>query len=118
MCIRDRSHTLIESVFFCGGRQQTSKIRIEGKKSAWLNDIRQDSVTSFAGIFTAVVFSPSQMCIRDRAKALPPSQLRMRLLLPYDKAALAAEIRESGKIFSEEYTPCLLYTSWDLCGTR
>ena len=39
------------------------------------------------------------------AKALPPSQLRMRLLLPYDKAALAAEIRESGKIFSEEYTP-------------
>ena len=24
------SHTLIESVFFCGGRQQTSKIRIEG----------------------------------------------------------------------------------------
>ena len=29
----------------------------------------------------------------------------MRLLLPYDKAALAAEIRESGKIFSEEYTP-------------
>ena len=39
------------------------------------------------------------------AKALPPSQLRMRLLLPYEKAALAAEIRESGKIFSEEYTP-------------
>ena len=39
------------------------------------------------------------------AKALPPSQLRMKLLLPYDKAALAAEIRESGKIFSEEYTP-------------
>ena len=33
------------------------------------------------------------------AKALPPSQLRMRLLLPYDKAALAAEIRESGKNF-------------------
>ena len=39
------------------------------------------------------------------AQALPPSQLRMRLLLPYEKAALAAEIRESGKIFSEEYTP-------------
>ena len=55
------SNTLIESVFFCGGRQQTSKIRIEGKKSAWLNDIRQDSVTSFAGIFTAVVFSPSHL---------------------------------------------------------
>ncbi len=39
------------------------------------------------------------------AQALPPSQLRMRLLLPYDKAALAAEIRDSGKIFSEEYVP-------------
>ncbi len=39
------------------------------------------------------------------AQALPPSQLRMRLLLPYDKAALAAEIRDSGKIFLEEYVP-------------
>lgn len=37
------------------------------------------------------------------AQTLPQSQLRMKLLLPYDKAALAAEIRESGKIFSEEY---------------
>ena len=39
------------------------------------------------------------------AKALPPSQVRMQLLVPYDKAALAAEIRADGKIFSEEYTP-------------
>lgn len=37
------------------------------------------------------------------AQTLPQSQLRMRLLLPYDKAALAAKIRENGKIFSEEY---------------
>ncbi len=39
------------------------------------------------------------------AKALLPSQVRMQLLVPYDKAALAAEIRADGKIFSEEYTP-------------
>lgn len=39
------------------------------------------------------------------AQALPQSQLRMRLLLPYDKAALAARIRENGRIFSEEYVP-------------
>ncbi|MDD3193747.1 MAG: GTPase HflX [Oscillospiraceae bacterium] len=38
-------------------------------------------------------------------RALPPSQLRMKLLLPYEKAALAAEIRADGKIYSEEYTP-------------
>lgn len=39
------------------------------------------------------------------AKALPPSQLRMKLCLPYDKASLASEIRADGKIFSEEYVP-------------
>ena len=38
------------------------------------------------------------------AKKLAPTQRRMRLLLPYDKAALAAEVRAEGKIFSEEYT--------------
>lgn len=52
---------LIESDFFCSGRQQTSKIQLEGKKTAWLNDIRQDSITAFAGIFTTVVFSPSHL---------------------------------------------------------
>lgn len=34
---------------------------MEGKKTAWLNDIRQDSITAFAGIFTTVVFSPSHL---------------------------------------------------------
>ena len=55
------SRALIESDFFCDGRQQTSKIQLEGKKTAWLNDIRQDSITAFAGIFTTVVFSPSHL---------------------------------------------------------
>lgn len=55
------SRALIESDFFCSGRQQTSKIQLEGKKTAWLNDIRQDSITAFAGIFTTVVFSPSHL---------------------------------------------------------
>lgn len=36
-------------------------------------------------------------------KALNPSQVRMRLLLPYNKNALAAEIRQNGKILAEEY---------------
>jgi len=55
------SRALIESDFFCAGRQQTSNIQLEGKKTAWLNDIRQDSITAFAGIFTTVVFSPSHL---------------------------------------------------------
>ena len=38
------------------------------------------------------------------AKKLTPTQRRMRLLLPYGKAALAAEVRAEGKVFSEEYT--------------
>ena len=38
------------------------------------------------------------------SKALPISQRRMKLLLPYDKASLENKIMEEGKIFSREYT--------------
>lgn len=39
------------------------------------------------------------------AKNLPESSRRMKLLIPYDKAGLGAEIRNSGgKVFSEEYS--------------
>ena len=38
------------------------------------------------------------------AKNLPESAKRMKLLIPYDKAGFSAQIRDSGKIFSEEYT--------------
>lgn len=38
------------------------------------------------------------------ARNLPQTSKRMKLLLPYDKAGLSAQIRENGKIFSEEYT--------------
>lgn len=37
------------------------------------------------------------------ARNLPQTSRRMRLLLPYDKAGLAAKIRENGKVFTEEY---------------
>ena len=35
---------------------------------------------------------------------LPQTSRRMKLLLPYDKAGLSAQIRVNGKVFSEEYT--------------
>ena len=35
---------------------------------------------------------------------LPQTSRRMKLLLPYDKAGLSAQIRNNGKVFSEEYT--------------
>ena len=38
------------------------------------------------------------------SKLLPPSQIRMNLLIPYSSGGLSAEIRESGRIFSEEFT--------------
>lgn len=38
------------------------------------------------------------------AKNLPQSSRRMKLLLPYDKGGLLSQIRENGKVFSEEYT--------------
>ncbi len=42
--------------------------------------------------------------LRKLSKLLPPSQIRMNLLIPYSSGGLSAEIRESGKIFSEEFT--------------
>ena len=38
------------------------------------------------------------------AKNLPESSVRMKLMIPYDKAGLSAKIREGGRIFSEDYT--------------
>ncbi len=38
------------------------------------------------------------------AENLSPSQYRAKLLLPYDKGGLLSVIRETGKVFSEEYT--------------
>lgn len=55
------NQALIESEFYQAGRVQTAKLQISGQKSAWLNEIKQDSVTALAGIFTAVVFSPSHL---------------------------------------------------------
>ncbi|MFT3950624.1 MAG: GTPase HflX [Oscillospiraceae bacterium] len=43
--------------------------------------------------------------LAEITKALPDAPVRAKLLLPFDKAALAAKIRTDGKIFSEEYTP-------------
>ena len=39
------------------------------------------------------------------AKALPDPAKRMRLLLPFSQGSLLSDIRSSGKLFSEEYTP-------------
>lgn len=38
------------------------------------------------------------------ARNLPQTSKRMKLLLPYDKGGLLADIRVNGKVFSEEYT--------------
>ena len=38
------------------------------------------------------------------ASALPESAKRMKILLPFDKAALLSQIRIDGKVFSEDYT--------------
>lgn len=38
------------------------------------------------------------------SRNLPQTSRRMKLLLPYDKAGLSAQIRQNGKVFSEEYT--------------
>jgi len=37
-------------------------------------------------------------------EALPKSAVRMRILLPFDKAGILSKIRIDGKVFTEEYT--------------
>ncbi|MEG2875383.1 MAG: GTPase HflX [Hydrogenoanaerobacterium sp.] len=37
------------------------------------------------------------------SELLEPSQLRLTLIIPYEKTAIIAEIRKEGKIFAEEY---------------
>ncbi|MBQ5328866.1 MAG: GTPase HflX [Oscillospiraceae bacterium] len=54
-------------------------------------------------ISAATGFGIEEM-LRKLAKMIPPSQIRMELLIPYSAGGLSAEIRESGKIFSEEFT--------------
>ena len=54
-------------------------------------------------ISAATGFGIDEM-LRKLAKMLPPSQIRMNLLIPYSAGGISAEIRESGKIFSEEFT--------------
>ncbi|MDD2955580.1 MAG: GTPase HflX [Oscillospiraceae bacterium] len=42
--------------------------------------------------------------LRVVSQELEQTQVRLRLLLPYDQGALSAEIREEGRVFSEEFT--------------
>lgn len=39
------------------------------------------------------------------SKMLVPTQIRMTVLIPYSEGGLLGEIRASGKVFSEEFTP-------------
>ena len=39
------------------------------------------------------------------SKMLAPTQIRMTVLIPYSEGGLLGEIRSSGKVFSEEFTP-------------
>jgi DNA replication and repair protein RecF len=50
--------------FFAQGRGQTAEINISGeKKTALLNEIKQESVAKLAGEFCAVVFSPDHLSL-------------------------------------------------------
>lgn len=61
MILFGEEHAAILAAFYSQSREQTAEIRYEPKKTAWLNEIKLDSVTGFAGVFTAVVFSPAHL---------------------------------------------------------
>lgn len=66
----DSEYAKITAVFFKDGREQTAQLCFGEKKAALLNDIPLPSVTGFAGIFCAVVFSPSHLgLIQDGPEA-------------------------------------------------
>ncbi|MEG2124975.1 MAG: DNA replication/repair protein RecF [Hydrogenoanaerobacterium sp.] len=57
----DMSYARVKAVFFKDGREQTAQLSFGEKKAAELNGISLPSVTGFAGVFCAVVFSPSHL---------------------------------------------------------
>ena len=38
-------------------------------------------------------------------KALPPTHLRLKLMIPFDKAAIYSRLKDSSVVYAEEYTP-------------
>lgn len=60
-------HTALSLEFTAEGREQTAGIKLAAagpkKKEVLLNDVPKSSVTSFAGAFCAVVFSPDHLAI-------------------------------------------------------
>lgn len=54
----------LELGFYAGGREQNTSIGFDGeKKTVFLNEIKQESVTKLAGQFCAVVFSPDHLSL-------------------------------------------------------
>ena len=37
-------------------------------------------------------------------KALPPTHLRLKLMIPFDKAAIYSRLKDSSVVYAEEYT--------------
>lgn len=55
-------------------------------------------------LVSAVTGEGLDRMLKKIEKLLPPSQRRMTLLIPYADGSLSAAIRESGRVFSEEFT--------------
>jgi len=62
-----------------------------------------------AGGHTAVISAATgqglDILLQKIALLLPQGSRRLKLLIPYDKGSLVAEIREQGKIYSEAFAP-------------
>ncbi len=63
-------------------------------------DIRNDETTVKISAKKCIGFDDLLNCI---ANNLPETSKRVKLLIPYDKTAVITNIRDDGKIFSEEY---------------
>ena len=59
----EKESALIQTDFISQGREQKAKIEFTEKKTAYLNDIKQSSVSQFASVFPAVIFSPEHLLL-------------------------------------------------------
>ena len=76
-------------------------LNVLNKCDLMVNDIPEDEDTVKICAKTCEGFDH---LLAGITRKLPESSRRMSLLLPYDKGGLTAKIRDSGKVFSEEYT--------------
>lgn len=115
------SGACVRAFFYKDGRQQQAEIRYGAKKSAFLNEILLESAAKLAGVFCAVVFSPSHLGLvkggpEERRKFLDTSICQITPRYIDILAAFSRVLQQRNTLLKDiSYSSCLLDTLdiWD-----